>query len=81
MKLGMHVGFGAPPFEEQVAKVRPAGELGCHPVWAALIGPPDRVKERYAPWRDSGVTGLTLRRTGEEGLALMAVIVRAYWAG
>lgn len=38
----------------------------------ALIGPPDRIRERYKPWENSGATGLTLSCRRTEGLELMA---------
>ena len=38
----------------------------------ALIGPPQRIRERYREWEDSGATGLTLSCRQEEGLELMA---------
>ena len=39
---------------------------------AALLGPPDRIRERYRKWEDSGATGLTLSCRQREGLELMA---------
>jgi hypothetical protein len=41
---------------------------------AALIGPPDRIRERYKKWEGSGATGLTLSCRQPEGLELMAEI-------
>jgi alkanesulfonate monooxygenase SsuD/methylene tetrahydromethanopterin reductase-like flavin-dependent oxidoreductase (luciferase family) len=38
----------------------------------ALIGPPQRIRERYKAWEDSGATGLTLSCRRTEGLELMA---------
>jgi alkanesulfonate monooxygenase SsuD/methylene tetrahydromethanopterin reductase-like flavin-dependent oxidoreductase (luciferase family) len=38
----------------------------------ALIGPPQRIRERYREWEDSGATGLTLSCRQVEGLELMA---------
>ncbi|MCS5619580.1 MAG: LLM class F420-dependent oxidoreductase [Myxococcota bacterium] len=38
----------------------------------ALIGPPQRIRERYKAWEGSGATGLTLSCRRTEGLELMA---------
>jgi alkanesulfonate monooxygenase SsuD/methylene tetrahydromethanopterin reductase-like flavin-dependent oxidoreductase (luciferase family) len=38
----------------------------------ALIGPPQRVKERYREWEGSGATGLTLTASQPEAIELMA---------
>jgi len=38
----------------------------------ALIGPVDRIRERYKEWEGSGATGLTLSNRQMEGLELMA---------
>ena len=38
----------------------------------ALIGPAERIRERYKPWENSGATGLTLSCRRIEGLELMA---------
>ncbi|MBW2421600.1 MAG: LLM class F420-dependent oxidoreductase [Deltaproteobacteria bacterium] len=38
----------------------------------ALIGPKQRIRERYQPWADSGATGLTILSPDLEGLELMA---------
>ena len=38
----------------------------------ALIGPPQRIRERYKEWEDSGATGLTLSCRQTEGLELLA---------
>jgi F420-dependent oxidoreductase-like protein len=42
-----------------------------------LIGPLARIKERYKPWRDSGITSLTLRNHTPDVLELMAKIANA----
>lgn len=39
---------------------------------ASLIGPPQRIRERYKEWEGSGATGLTLSCRQDEGLELMA---------
>jgi F420-dependent oxidoreductase-like protein len=38
----------------------------------ALIGPPQRIRERYKEWESSGATGLTLSCRQDEGLELLA---------
>ncbi|MGI9432298.1 MAG: LLM class F420-dependent oxidoreductase [Myxococcota bacterium] len=38
----------------------------------ALIGPPERIRERYREWESSGATGLTLSCRQTEGLELLA---------
>jgi F420-dependent oxidoreductase-like protein len=38
----------------------------------ALIGPPERIRDRYKAWESSGATGLTLSCRRIEGLELMA---------
>jgi len=38
----------------------------------ALVGPRDRIRERYLAWERSGATGLTLNGAQPEGLELMA---------
>ena len=38
----------------------------------ALVGPPDRIRQRYRAWADSGATGLLLRGAQEEAIELMA---------
>ncbi len=39
---------------------------------AALVGPPQRIRDRYKEWESSGATGLTLSCQRVEGLELMA---------
>jgi F420-dependent oxidoreductase-like protein len=39
---------------------------------ASLVGPPQRIRERYQEWETSGATGLTLSCRQVEGLELMA---------
>jgi len=43
----------------------------------ALVGPVGRIRERYRPWADSGITGLTVVADTEEALTLMADLARA----
>lgn len=38
----------------------------------ALVGPVDRIKERYRDWADSGLTGMTISTDQDEALELMA---------
>jgi hypothetical protein len=42
-----------------------------------LIGPPERIRARFKPWRDSGVTTVTLRMNTPEILKMMADIAIA----
>lgn len=42
----------------------------------ALVGPVDRIKERYRDWEDSGATSLILRHPGIEAVEAMAKVVR-----
>ncbi|MET0183694.1 MAG: LLM class flavin-dependent oxidoreductase, partial [Caulobacterales bacterium] len=42
-----------------------------------LIGPEARIRERFQPWRDSGISQLTLRSGPVEVLELMAKLNRA----
>ncbi|MCA9821618.1 MAG: LLM class F420-dependent oxidoreductase [Dehalococcoidia bacterium] len=39
----------------------------------SLVGPPDRIRERYTAWADSGATGLTINGD-DEAIRLMATI-------
>jgi len=39
---------------------------------SALVGPQQRIRERYREWEGSGATGLTLSCREVEGLELMA---------
>lgn len=39
-----------------------------------LIGPPERIKERFKAWRDSGFTTLRIQTTRDEALALLAEV-------
>jgi alkanesulfonate monooxygenase SsuD/methylene tetrahydromethanopterin reductase-like flavin-dependent oxidoreductase (luciferase family) len=38
----------------------------------ALIGPPQRIRERFAAWRDSGATGLTLHTQEKDAIDLVS---------
>jgi F420-dependent oxidoreductase-like protein len=40
----------------------------------SLAGTPARIRERYKPWADSGLTGLTINSVQDEALELMAEI-------
>ena len=37
-----------------------------------LVGPPQRIRERFADWADSGATGLTVAASSDEGIELLA---------
>ena len=41
-----------------------------------LVGPPERIRERYRAWAESGVTGLTVGTTQPEAMELMADLAR-----
>ncbi|MBT5774638.1 MAG: LLM class F420-dependent oxidoreductase [Dehalococcoidia bacterium] len=47
----------------------------------ALIGPPDRIRERYRAWADSGVTGITVATRQPEALDLMAEVAEVQPVG
>jgi F420-dependent oxidoreductase-like protein len=38
----------------------------------ALVGPPERIRERYRAWENSGATGLIVRTNQDEAIELMA---------
>jgi len=38
----------------------------------ALVGPPERIRQRYRAWQDSGATGLLIRTNQDEALDLIA---------
>ena len=39
---------------------------------SALVGPVSRIRERFRPWADSGITGLTISTQQPEAMELMA---------
>jgi F420-dependent oxidoreductase-like protein len=43
-----------------------------------LVGSPDRIRERYAAWAESGITGLTLNTRQPEALELLAECAREH---
>src|SRR5262245_3498462 len=43
----------------------------------SLVGPVDRIRERYRPWADSGITGLTLVTDQPQAMELMARLAAA----
>ena len=43
----------------------------------ALVGPPERIRQRYRAWQDSGATGLLIRTNQEEAIELMARVADA----
>jgi len=42
----------------------------------ALVGPPERIRQRFRPWLDSGATGLTLHTRRESALELVAAVAK-----
>jgi alkanesulfonate monooxygenase SsuD/methylene tetrahydromethanopterin reductase-like flavin-dependent oxidoreductase (luciferase family) len=40
----------------------------------SLVGPPERIRERWKPWRDSGLTGVTFRKMSDEAIELIAKV-------
>jgi hypothetical protein len=38
----------------------------------SLVGPVERIRERYRAWADSGITGLTISTEQTEAIELMA---------
>jgi hypothetical protein len=38
----------------------------------ALVGPRERIRERYRAWEDSGATGVLVRASQDEAIDLMA---------
>ncbi|MCP4005482.1 MAG: LLM class F420-dependent oxidoreductase [bacterium] len=43
----------------------------------ALLGPPQRIRERFREWLDAGVTGLTLTTGDERAMELMADLAKS----
>jgi len=43
----------------------------------ALMGPPQRIRERFAEWEGSGATGLTVWSSSHEGMELLAELAGA----
>jgi F420-dependent oxidoreductase-like protein len=43
----------------------------------SLVGPVERIRERFKAWEDSGATGLTVRATQPEAIELMAELTGA----
>jgi hypothetical protein len=41
----------------------------------ALVGPVQRIRERYRAWEESGATGLLIRTNQEEAIEVMARLV------
>jgi F420-dependent oxidoreductase-like protein len=40
--------------------------------WKSLVGPPERIAQRYRAWADSGLTGLTVRTAQPQAIEVMA---------
>ena len=43
----------------------------------ALMGPPQRIRERFGEWQNSGATGLTVWASNQQGLELLADLASA----
>ena len=43
----------------------------------ALMGPPQRIRERFGEWQNSGATGLTVWASNQQGLELLAELAGA----
>jgi alkanesulfonate monooxygenase SsuD/methylene tetrahydromethanopterin reductase-like flavin-dependent oxidoreductase (luciferase family) len=39
-----------------------------------LVGPKERIRERFKAWRDSGITSLTIRKANEDVLSTIASV-------
>ena len=42
----------------------------------SLVGPPERIRQRFRAWEDSGLTGLTVRSKNPEAVEVMAEAAR-----
>jgi len=42
----------------------------------SLVGPPERIKQRYRAWEDSGATGLVVWASQDEAVEVMAQAAR-----
>ena len=42
----------------------------------SIVGPPERIKQRYRAWENSGVTGLIMWAAQEEAIDVMAQAAR-----
>ena len=42
----------------------------------SLVGPPDRILQRFRPWEESGATGITIRSGQPEAIEIMAKAAR-----
>jgi hypothetical protein len=42
----------------------------------SLVGPPERIRQRFRAWTDSGATGLTVRSRQPEAIEIMAEAAR-----
>jgi alkanesulfonate monooxygenase SsuD/methylene tetrahydromethanopterin reductase-like flavin-dependent oxidoreductase (luciferase family) len=42
----------------------------------SLVGPPERIKQRFRAWEDSGATGLTVRSKDAQAIEVMADAAR-----
>jgi len=48
--------------------------------WKSLVGPPERIRQRYRAWAESGLTGLTVRAAQPEAVEVVAGASRAFGA-
>jgi hypothetical protein len=42
----------------------------------SLVGPPDRIRQRFRPWEESGATSITVRSGQPEAIEIMAQAAR-----
>jgi hypothetical protein len=42
----------------------------------SLVGPPERIRQRFRAWEDSGATSLTVRSRQPEAIEVMAQAAR-----
>jgi alkanesulfonate monooxygenase SsuD/methylene tetrahydromethanopterin reductase-like flavin-dependent oxidoreductase (luciferase family) len=42
----------------------------------ALLGSPDRIRQRFEPWTACGITGLTIHTDQDDAVELMAELAR-----
>ena len=42
----------------------------------SLVGPPDRIKQRFRAWEDSGATSITVRSKQPQAVEVMAEAAR-----
>ncbi len=42
----------------------------------SLVGPPDRIRQRFRPWEELGATSITVRSGQPEAIEIMAQAAR-----